>query len=180
MPPQQVLHGGAGVSSTRDAPTPAAARGRSEAAAGLDCTQLLDASMPELHDGRSCHHDAPALPQGGSMQQVQHRELQHQPNLAALRPMMRQQDSQLLRLLASLARPATSGCRNPSKDTMPMLQEINRLRGVTARSPRYRALHHRHLQVGLVEKVSTVKHEHKTTIIFFLTFFQKQVVRPAW
>ena len=210
-PPQQVLQGGAGVSSTRDALTPAAVQGRPEAAAGIDCVQLLGASMPEPHDGRPCHHTAPALanaqhagltpgsPHGcsgtalhstdkhrmqgipqrrltatpcwsitrgggpgssndhpnsaeapcipqtrdganiscgpmapgkeslaesvqnampgstscsGSMQQMQHRDLQHQPRLAALRPMMGQQDSQLLQLLASLARPATRGCRH--------------------------------------------------------------------
>ena len=62
--------------------------------------------------------------------------------------MMGQHESQLLQLLTSLAQPASGSHKDLPQDRLPVLQEINRLRGVAARSPKYRALHSRNLQVN--------------------------------
>ena len=65
------------------------------------------------------------------------------------RPVIVQQESELVRLLHSLAQPATSRCVDPLTDRLPSLREINRLRGVAARTAKYKALYHRNLWVSL-------------------------------
>ena len=65
------------------------------------------------------------------------------------RPLVVQQESELVCLLHSLAQPATSRCVDPLAGRLPTLREINRLRGVAARTAKYKALYYRNLWVSL-------------------------------
>lgn len=63
------------------------------------------------------------------------------------RPVMCQTEGRLGCLLQSLAQPMPDGQQSPLSQRMPVLQEINVLRGAAARSPCLRALYHRNMQV---------------------------------
>ena len=62
-------------------------------------------------------------------------------------PIISQQDSRLAGLLQSLAQPVSVSQHCAMSQQMPVLQKINTLRGAAARSPRFKALHQRNIQV---------------------------------
>lgn len=71
------------------------------------------------------------------------------PGAMISRPVTCQQEDRLGYLLQSLAQPAQNGQHCPLGKRMPVLQEINALRGAATRSPCLRALYRRNMQVTI-------------------------------